>query len=74
MQIFGHFERIDDISWCQCPELFEPVVAGLPYGNDAGIETYYQSVVMVPKFTSRRGSAVTMPSPPAKKQVGVASS
>lgn len=62
-----------DISWCQSPEVLEPLLSSVYYGNECSPTVTYQSaafLVEVPKFTSKRGEAATKPSSeclPAKK-------
>ena len=61
---YGGIEKIEGISWCQDPALFEPIMSALAYGNEASLQTYYQSaafLITVPKFTSQRGYNVMAP-------------
>ena len=72
---YDGIEKIDGISWCQNPALFEPIMSALAYGNDASLKAYYQSaafLVTVPKFSAQRGYTLTTPDsdidcPPAKQ-------
>ena len=61
---YGGIEKIDGISWCQDPALFEPIMSVLAYGNEASLQIYYQSAIFlitVPKFTSQRGYNIMAP-------------